>query len=73
MNKRTIKEWVWQAPEELLAALSSVPVLNSLREHRNRNFQMQGMYDGAMSAGCKSLCNQEYKALDELISALEDR
>ena len=52
-------------------ALDSVPVMNSLRTHRNQYFQMQGAYDGAMGDECKELCRQQFNAIDSLIRELE--
>ncbi len=72
-REQTIKEWVWSAPPEILSALASVPLMNSLREHRNRMFQMQGAYDGAMSEDCKNLFKSDYRAMAEFVSAIEDR
>ena len=52
-------------------ALDSVPVMNSLRTHRNQYFQIQGAYDGAMGDECKELCRQQFNAIDSLIRELE--
>lgn len=73
MDGITIKEWVWTAPPTIIEALASVPVMNFLREFRGQRFQMQECYDGAMSEECKQIMRREYKALDEFISAIEDR
>jgi hypothetical protein len=60
-----------QERTRLRIALSSVPVLNFLRQHRNKLFQMQGAYDGAMSKDCKELFRAEYETINKLIVELK--
>lgn len=66
-----MEKWLQQMPDEMRQVLSSVPMLNSLREHRNRLFQMVGMYDGAMSQACIESFKKNYETLDALITALQ--
>ena len=70
---KTIGEWMAEAPTELREALSSVPLLNSLRQHRNSLFQLPGMYDGAMSEACRARMRSQYAALGEFLEALKQR
>lgn len=71
MNFIERQSWFATMPDDVRRALKNVPVMNSLREHRNAAFQLQGQYDGAMSEDCKRSFASDYQALSDLITYLE--
>lgn len=75
MSEATLKErlndWLLGAPVELLEWFSAVEVRRFLREERQRNFQMVGKYDGAMSEACKKICRDYADIADVLLEAGE--
>lgn len=64
------KAWMRSAPFEVQEFMRSVHMTNFLHERRKEAFQMQGRYDGAMSAECKARFANEHKLLTELIEEL---
>ena len=53
MNTQVI-EWLYQAPIEVKQMFgNSIQVINFWNEERNRNFQLKGKYDGAISDEAK--------------------
>ena len=58
----------WCASKLLKDWVEDVHVINFLVEHRNRAFQLPGLYDGAMSDECKKLCNDDLAVTEWLLS-----
>lgn len=65
------QNWCREMPEYLRHALTSVPLMNELRRHRNATFQLIGSQDGSMSEACMQLFRDDYAALDEFVKFLE--
>lgn len=65
-----VKAWMRAAPFEVQEFMGSVHVTNFLDKRRQEAFQMQGRYDGAMSAECKARFAAEHKMLTDLIEEL---
>lgn len=68
--RRDVKAWMSAAPFEVQEFMRTVHVTNFLHERRKEAFQMQGRYDGAMSAECKAHFAEEHKLLTDLIEVL---
>lgn len=67
-----VRIWVNSAPQSIVEALRSVPLMNELCRFRNAMFQTPGIYDGAMSEDCKRRMREQYHAMDEFIKALRE-
>lgn len=54
--------------DDLLHWLGSVVVVNFLHDYRNQCFQMQGKYDGSISAECVASCRRDQATTERLIA-----
>jgi len=50
--------------------LNSISGREFLTEQRQKAFQMQGRYDGAMSERCKQMFADDFRMLDKLVTEL---
>ncbi len=66
-------EWVAAMPEDFRSLFGGIHFTSVLRELRNREFQMQGRYDGAMSEDCKALCRKNQQLIEMLLAAVSCR
>lgn len=58
--------------EEIKAVMfSNIHCINFMHERRNEAFQMQGRYDGSMSAECKESFREQFGFWDALIKESE--
>jgi hypothetical protein len=69
---RTTTEWMNLAPLEVRQLFDSVPLLNALRDIRNRSFQSIGAYDGAITKDVKQLYQRDYDTLTYMLMAAKE-